>query len=78
MPDIRHVSVNYDPEANGWWAESDDVPGLVTEAPTWEGLIERVVAVVPELMEANEPGVGTITLVFEGQFHAERQVLAAA
>ena len=48
-----HVVANWDSEAKVWFAESDDIPGLVTEAPTLERLIERIRAVAPELLELN-------------------------
>jgi uncharacterized protein DUF1902 len=34
-------------------AESNDVPGLVTEAPTLEALPAKIRVLVPELLELN-------------------------
>jgi len=34
-------------------AESEDVPGLATEAPTLEELLAKLTVVVPELLEEN-------------------------
>ena len=53
MPDSRNVEVNaiWDDEAGVWVAESEDVPGLVTEAVTMEALMEKLRVLVPELME---------------------------
>ena len=34
-------------------AESDDVPGLVTEAETMELLVEKLHGLIPELLEEN-------------------------
>ena len=48
-----HVVAKWDSEAKVWFAESDDIPGLVTEADTLEALIERITAVAPELLELN-------------------------
>jgi predicted RNase H-like HicB family nuclease len=48
-----HVRAQWDPEVGVWWAESDDIPGLVTEASTLEGLIERVRTIAPELLALN-------------------------
>ena len=42
-----------DPEANVWVAESDDVPGLATEADTWEALRDKLVEMVPDLLALN-------------------------
>lgn len=48
-----HVIAKWDSEAKVWVAESDDIPGLVTEADTLERLIERITAVAPELLALN-------------------------
>lgn len=47
------VTAQWDDEANMWVATSDDIPGLVTEAGTLDGLLNRVLAVTPELMDEN-------------------------
>ncbi len=36
-----------------WVAESEDVPGLATEAPTLEELLAKLAVMVPELLEEN-------------------------
>ena len=53
---VRSVRAEWDPGAQVWVAESDDVPGLVTEADTIEELIGRLQVLIPELLELN--GVG--------------------
>jgi len=47
------VRAEWDHEASVWVASSDDVPGLVTEEATMEGLIEKLKVIIPELLEAN-------------------------
>jgi predicted RNase H-like HicB family nuclease len=47
------VTAFWDQEASVWVAESQDVPGLVTEADTVEQLIAKLRTMVPELLEAN-------------------------
>jgi predicted RNase H-like HicB family nuclease len=49
------VTVNalWDDEAKVYVASSDDVPGLVTEAPDLETLMRKLRIMVPELLEAN-------------------------
>jgi predicted RNase H-like HicB family nuclease len=47
------VSAFWDAEAAVWVAESDDVPGLVTEAETMEELVAKLKVLIPELLEAN-------------------------
>lgn len=47
------VHVIWDEEAKLFVATSDDVPGLVSEAATFESLRDRVMAIIPELMAEN-------------------------
>lgn len=47
------VTAQWDDEASVWVATSDDIPGLVTEAKSLDTLLERVLAVAPELLEDN-------------------------
>lgn len=47
------VKATWDDEAKVWVAESDDVCGLATEAETLELLKERVLVMLPELLELN-------------------------
>ena len=43
----------WDPEAQVWIAESDDIPGLVLESGSIDALIERVRFAAPELLALN-------------------------
>ena len=47
------VRALWDESAGVWVATSEDVPGLVTEADTLEAVRDRVLVMIPELMEAN-------------------------
>lgn len=47
------VRANWDAQALVWVAESDDVPGLITEADDLEALISKLRIMIPELLEAN-------------------------
>jgi predicted RNase H-like HicB family nuclease len=47
------VTAFWDSEASVWVAESEDVPGLVTEGETVEQLLSKLQIMVPELLEAN-------------------------
>ena len=51
--DIIQVFAEWDSEARVWVAESEDVPGLVAEAPTPEELEEKLKTLIPELQELN-------------------------
>lgn len=64
MPDIRHIHATYDPESRVWWAEGDDLPGLVSEAPALDKLVERVMAVARELLAANGATANEVNLEF--------------
>jgi predicted RNase H-like HicB family nuclease len=48
-----NVKAEWDEEAGVWVASSDEVPGLATGADTFEALIEKLRAVIPELLEEN-------------------------
>lgn len=48
------VQATWDEEAQVWVAESDDVPGLATEAATLDLLIAKLRDMIPELLEAND------------------------
>lgn len=47
------IDVIYDEEAKVWVATSEDIPGLCTEAKSFEKLTKRVEEVAPELLELN-------------------------
>jgi predicted RNase H-like HicB family nuclease len=49
-----HIMAHWDAEAKVWWAESNDVKGLVAEAETVEGLLDDLRHVVPELLHLNQ------------------------
>jgi hypothetical protein len=46
------VRAEFDPDAGVWWASNDDLP-LTTEAPSLDQLMARVMAIAPEIAEAN-------------------------
>jgi len=50
------VHAFWDEEAGVWVAQSDDVPGLVTEADTTEALLAKLKVMIPELLEENDGG----------------------
>ena len=47
------IKFHWDSEAAVWIATSDDVPGLVLESGSFDALVERVKAAVPELISLN-------------------------
>jgi len=57
MPErVITVLAFFDAEAQVWVAESEDVPGLITEADTVEQLIAKLRVMIPELLEENDGG----------------------
>ena len=56
---MRHtiqVLATWDPEAKVYFAESEDVPGLATEAESLDVLIVKLREMIPELLELNDDG----------------------
>lgn len=47
------IRLEWDDEAKLWVASSDDITGLATEGEIVEGVIERALAVIPELLKLN-------------------------
>lgn len=47
------VTFVWDGEAGVWVATSDDVPGLALESKSFDALVEKVRAAVPELLRLN-------------------------
>jgi len=72
---LIEIRAEWDGEAQVWVATSDDVPGLVTEAATIEDLIERLRAIIPELMELNR---GIVGQRIEFRVTGERTAIAEA
>jgi hypothetical protein len=58
------VEAFWDPEAAVWVATSETVPGLATEAPTIEALMDKLRVMIPELVQLNhrssDPVVGAV------------------
>src|SRR5690606_17220727 len=52
------VTAQWDDQAKVWVATSEDIPGLVTEAASLDALLDRVLAIVPELLEDNAHHIG--------------------
>jgi hypothetical protein len=59
---VYRVRAHWDADANVWWAESDDVPGLASEAPTFDQLDESVRSIAPELLFLNKGVTGTFRI----------------
>ena len=51
--DVFRVLAHWDDTAGVWWAESEDVRGLVAESATLEGLLDDIKHLIPDLLELN-------------------------
>jgi hypothetical protein len=45
------IDAKWDADAKVWIATSDDLPGLVIEAGTWQTMLKEVELTAPELIE---------------------------
>ncbi|MEL6381637.1 MAG: DUF1902 domain-containing protein [Cyanobacteria bacterium J06626_18] len=54
QPSILQINAFWDADAAVWVATSDDVPGLATEAESFESLQRKLRSVVPELLVLNQ------------------------
>ena len=66
------VNAFWDSEARVWVAESEDVPGLVTEADTMEQLVDKLHILIPELLRENEM-LDTVHREIPFDLHSERK-----
>ena len=71
------VHAEWDAEAKVWVATSDDVPGLITEAPTVEALTEKLAVIIPELLDANGVSVSSASAEVPINLIAHREQLVS-
>ena len=69
------VTAFWDSEAGIWVAESDDVPGLATGAATLDELVDKLNAMIPELLELNTHLTGAPAPRFEVRATKDRERL---
>jgi predicted RNase H-like HicB family nuclease len=50
---LYKIEAFWDSETEVWVAESEDVPGLVTEANTLDSLTDKLRNIIPELLHLN-------------------------
>lgn len=70
------VRAAWDSEVNVWYVEESDIPGLATEAPTLEGLKQRVRDIVPDLLDGQENVPDELEIEFIA--HSHERVKTAA
>jgi hypothetical protein len=55
------VNITWDDESERWSTESEDIPGLLLEAGSLDGLIERVRFAVLDLKQAGDTNIKSAT-----------------
>ena len=58
------IKMIWDDESESWYCTSDDIPGLVLGADTFDELVLRVCDIAPELLEDNLNYKGSVQLIF--------------
>jgi hypothetical protein len=71
------VKAAFDREAGVWYVSDSDVPGLATEASSFDLLCEKVIVMAPELLELNG-GPDEREVAIEIIAHATSKVKLAA
>lgn len=74
MGSLIVVKATWDPEANVFVAESDDVPGLVTEAESIEALRAKLPGIIQDLLDTGDDGEQEIEVPIEIVAHATTRV----
>ena len=63
-----------DREAQVWFTESDEIKGVVAEAPTLEELHEKLLILIPEMLELNHSTSAGNVLPISLNTHREYQI----
>jgi len=61
------ITLFWDDEASVWIAESQDIPGLILESSSFDELVKRVKAAVPELLEISGMNHTQVKLHFKAE-----------
>jgi hypothetical protein len=72
------VKASFDAEADVWFVEHTDIPGLATEAATFEALCRKIEIMAAELLEANGLETGPAEVAIEIIAHTTAKLSLAA
>jgi hypothetical protein len=56
------VKAAFDKDAGVWFVRDSNVPGLATEAPSLDGLVEKLSVMIPELLNGDDSEAVRFTL----------------
>jgi hypothetical protein len=59
------VKASFDAEAEVWFVDHTEIPGLATEAPSFEELCRKIEIMASELLEANGLETGPVEVAIE-------------
>jgi Domain of unknown function (DUF1902) len=72
------VKASFDAEADVWFVDHTDIPGLATEAPSFEALCRKIKIMASELLEANGLETGPIEVAIEIIAHTTAKLTLTA
>lgn len=64
-----HIDARWDDEVRVWIATSENAPGLVVEASSWQTMIDEVRIVLPDLLEIDS--ARDVSLTFKAETHLD-------
>jgi hypothetical protein len=65
MQPTFYVWAKWDPEAGVWYTAETSIPGLVTEAESFERLRERLMLIIPDFLEDQMPPRAMLRIIAE-------------
>ena len=66
-----HIDARWDDEVRVWIATSEDAPGLVVEAASWQTMIDEARIVLPDLLEMDSDTARNVSLTFKAETHLD-------
>ncbi|MBI1868257.1 MAG: DUF1902 domain-containing protein [Methylocystis sp.] len=68
------IDARWDNEAHVWIATSEDAPGLVVEASSWQAMIDEAQTILPDLLSLNGVSARDVSLTFNAETHLDPAV----
>jgi hypothetical protein len=72
------VKASFDTEADVWFVDHTDIPGLATEATSFEELCRKIEVMASELLEANGLETGAVEVPIEIIAHTTTKLSLSA